>query len=149
MYCPKCGSSNDDNNYRCVKCGKELPHGASSGANAPGENAGANQPPQHPSPGPHGQHEQQQYASGQQPPPRIENHMVKAILSTLLCCLPLGIAAIVYSAQVNSKVTIGDYRGAQESADNASMWASWSIGIGLGLALLYLVFGLGSALVSI
>jgi hypothetical protein len=24
MYCPQCGSPNDDNNYRCVKCGRVL-----------------------------------------------------------------------------------------------------------------------------
>ena len=24
MYCPKCGTQNDDNNYRCIKCGHVL-----------------------------------------------------------------------------------------------------------------------------
>jgi len=29
MYCPKCGTQNDDNNFRCVKCGtiiQQIPH---------------------------------------------------------------------------------------------------------------------------
>ena len=34
------------------------------------------------------------------PPP---NNLVWAILSTLFCCLPLGIVSIVYAAQVNGK----------------------------------------------
>ncbi len=74
--------------------------------------------------------------------------MVKAILSTILCCLPLGVVAIVYSAQVNSKVMVGDYRGAQESADNASMWANWSIGIGLGISGIYFLIAIFSAFSS-
>ncbi len=29
MYCPKCGTQNDDNNFRCIKCGtiiQQIPH---------------------------------------------------------------------------------------------------------------------------
>lgn len=47
------------------------------------------------------------------PPP---NHLVWAILSTLFCCLPLGIASIVFAAQVNGKHAAGDVAGAQESS---------------------------------
>lgn len=32
-----------------------------------------------------------------------DNNLVWAILSTVLCCLPLGIVAIIKSTQVNSK----------------------------------------------
>ena len=43
--------------------------------------------------------------AGSTPPP---NYLVWAILSTVLCCLPLGVASIVYAAQVNSKWYAGD-----------------------------------------
>ncbi|MFH1090494.1 MAG: CD225/dispanin family protein [Pseudomonadota bacterium] len=66
-------------------------------------------------------------------PVKIPNHLVWAILATIFCCLPLGIVAIVYAAQVNGKVATGDYAGAQASAGKAKMWI-W-IGFGVGLAI--------------
>lgn len=71
------------------------------------------------------------------PPP---NYLVFAILTTLFCCLPLGIVSIVYSAQVNSKWSGGDYQGAKESSDNAKKWAIWSAIAGVVVAVLYVVF---------
>jgi Interferon-induced transmembrane protein len=61
----------------------------------------------------------------------VPNHLVWAILSTLCCCIPTGIVAIVYAAQVNSKLAGGDYYGAQESSDNAKMWSLISFGLGI------------------
>ena len=62
---------------------------------------------------------------------RIPNYLWQSIVVTLCCCIPFGIVAIVYSAQVNSKLIVGDAAGAQESANKAKMWC-W-IGFGLGL----------------
>ena len=42
----------------------------------------------------------------------VPNHLVWAILSTLFCCLPLGIVSIVFAAQVNGKLAAGDVAGA-------------------------------------
>ena len=78
------------------------------------------------------------------PPP---NHLVWAILSTLFCCLPLGIASIVFSAQVNSKYNVGDYAGAQESSRKARSFALWATIIGLVLVVLYIIL-LAAGLVS-
>lgn len=63
--------------------------------------------------------------------PKPDNHLVGAILVTLCCCLPLGIASIVYAAQVDTKWNLGDHAGAIYSADRAKkfMW----IGLALGL----------------
>jgi interferon-induced transmembrane protein len=67
-----------------------------------------------------------------EPRPRsIPNHLTEAILVTICCCVPFGIVAIVYAAQVNGKLQAGDVAGAQDSADKAKMWC-W-IGFGLGL----------------
>lgn len=66
------------------------------------------------------------------PRPNIPNHLVKAIISTVCCgCLPLGIVAIVFAAQVNGKLDAGDYAGAQKSSEQANLWSNISIGVGI------------------
>lgn len=72
--------------------------------------------------------------------PYIPNNLVWAILSTLLCCLPVGIVSIVYAAQVNGKLAAGDVAGAQESADKAKKWAIWSAIAWLIMVILYVLF---------
>jgi hypothetical protein len=62
------------------------------------------------------------------PPP---NYLVWAILSTILCCIPLGIASIVFSTQVNSKWAMGDVAGAQESSEKAKKFAIYAAIIGV------------------
>jgi len=51
----------------------------------------------------------------------------------------LGIPAIVYSAQVNSKVAKGDIEGARASSKNAKMWCWIALGTGLVIGLLYII----------
>src|SRR4051794_8401176 len=58
------------------------------------------------------------------PPP--QNYLVWAILTTLFCCLPLGVVSIVFSTQVNAKWQAGDYAGAQEASRRAKNFAVWS-----------------------
>ena len=73
-----------------------------------------------------------------------DNNLVLAIISTLCCCVPLGIVSIVYAAQVDNKWTAGDLIGAQESSDKAKMWGYVSIGTGLiGSALYVLLLSMG------
>lgn len=62
-----------------------------------------------------------------------------AIVSTILCCPPFGIAGIVYAAQINSKLAMGDYLGAAESARKAKMWSWISLGSGLLGTILYII----------
>jgi hypothetical protein len=70
----------------------------------------------------------------------IPNFLVQSILVTFCCCMPAGIVAIVYSAQVNGRLAMGDVAGARDYANKAKMWA-W-IGFGLGAAgtLIYALF---------
>lgn len=63
--------------------------------------------------------------------PQIPNYLVQAILVTLFCCLPFGIVAIVYAAQVNGKASGGDIRGAMESSQKAKTWCWVAFGLGL------------------
>ena len=79
------------------------------------------------------------------PPP---NYLVWAILSTVLCCLPLGIASIVFAAQVNGKWQAGDVAGAQDASAKAKKFAIWAAIAGVVVSVLYLVmvFALGLSL---
>lgn len=70
--------------------------------------------------------------------PNVPNHLVKAILVTLFCCLPLGIVSIVFAAQVDGKVASGDVAGAQNASNQANLFANIGLGIGLIGTLAYL-----------
>jgi hypothetical protein len=70
----------------------------------------------------------------------IPNHLVWAILSTLFCCLPLGIVSIVFASQVDGKRAAGDIAGAREASGKAKFWAMLSAGLALIPITLYLVF---------
>lgn len=65
------------------------------------------------------------YASPSGIPPK--NWLVESILVTIFCCLPFGIVAIVNSANVNSRLAVGDYAGAQEASNNAGKWVKYGI----------------------
>jgi len=73
-------------------------------------------------------------------PSAVPNYLVQAILVTICCCVPFGIPAIVYAAQVNGKLAAGDLGGALEYSRKAKTW-SW-IGFGVGLAGMIAYFGL-------
>ena len=60
-----------------------------------------------------------------------DNNMLWAILSTLFCCLPLGIVAIINAAKVDGLYRSGDYSGGQEAADNAKKYALYGLVIGI------------------
>ena len=68
------------------------------------------------------------------PPP---NYLVWAILTTIFCCLPLGIASIVFAAQVNGKYAAGDSAGARASSEKAKMFAIYSAVAGVVVGILY------------
>jgi len=68
---------------------------------------------------------------GMPPGAKIPNYLVQSILVTLCCCLPFGVAAIVYAAQVNSKQAAGDLAGAQDSSNKAKMWCWIAFGVGI------------------
>jgi hypothetical protein len=72
-----------------------------------------------------------------QPIGSVPNYLVQAILLTIFCCLPLGIVAIIFAAQVNSKLALGDVYGAQEASNKAKMWCWWAFGVGLVVQILF------------
>ncbi|MEA2162833.1 MAG: hypothetical protein QOK37_960 [Thermoanaerobaculia bacterium] len=74
-------------------------------------------------------------------PPQISNYLVQSILVTLCCCVPAGIVAIVYAAQVNTKLAAGDIIGAQASARLAKIWSWVGFGAGILVGLIYAIAG--------
>ncbi|MDP9398530.1 MAG: CD225/dispanin family protein [Actinomycetota bacterium] len=65
-----------------------------------------------------------------------------AILSTVLCCLPLGIAAIVFASRVNGKWESGDVEGARDSSRKARTFAIASAASGVLLFAIAMLLGL-------
>jgi hypothetical protein len=76
---------------------------------------------------------------GGAPGAKPDNYLVWAILSTLFCCLPLGIASIVFAAQVDGKYNSGDYAGSLESSRKAKQFATWAAIGGLVVIVLYII----------
>jgi len=67
-----------------------------------------------------------------QPPVQtVPSHLALGIISTLCCCLPLGIVSIVYAAQVSGLVASGNIAAAQEASRKAKLWGILSVVIGL------------------
>lgn len=133
MICTNCGHQNTTGATACEQCGAALP----------------TQPPvppmSAPPPNPPPQASTPQYnapPAGTRAP--IPNHLVWAILTTIFCCLPTGIVAIVFAAQVDGKAAAGDYDGAQKASDNAKLWSWISLAIGLvGVVGWFGLMGLG------
>ena len=82
---------------------------------------------------------------GGPPRPQVSNYLVPAILCTVFCCLPFGIPAIIFAAQVNSKLQVGDFAGATESSRKAKMWCWLAFWFGLIPTVLWILFILRGA----
>src|ERR1041385_1070544 len=72
-------------------------------------------------------------------PASVPHYLVLAIIS-LFCCLPLGIVAVIFAAQVNGKVAAGDTAGALDASKKAKMFSYISIGLGLAGIICYVLF---------
>ena len=127
MYCTQCGSPNPDNAITCQSCSAKLinPYPGGSAPSAAGMPYGnpyqASSVPSSGGPSFGGSS-----FTGQRP----QNYLAWAIVTTVCCgCLPFGIVAIVYAAQVDGKFASGDYAGAQASADSAKLWCMISFGL--------------------
>ncbi|MDE5889737.1 MAG: CD225/dispanin family protein [Bacteroidales bacterium] len=86
-------------------------------------------------------HEQQvaavKKASGMEHRP--ENYLVLSIIVTVLCCLPFGIAGLIYSTKVDSCWDAGNADGARLYSRKARQWSLWGIGLAAVGMLLYII----------
>ncbi|AVI50741.1 hypothetical protein C5O00_05965 [Pukyongia salina] len=69
-----------------------------------------------------------------------DNNLVWAIICTVLCCLPLGIVAIIKSTKVKELWLQGDHAGAQKAADDAKKYSIWGMVAGGVVVILYIIF---------
>lgn len=60
-----------------------------------------------------------------------DNLLVWSILTTVLCCLPLGVVAIVYSNKVDTLWNSGKYTEAENAAKSAKLFCFLSLGGGV------------------
>lgn len=74
---------------------------------------------------------------GGTPPP---NYLWQSIVVTLLCCLPLGIPAIIFSTKVNSTFALGDLAGAEAYSKKAKLWCIIALALGLVINLIIITF---------
>ena len=114
MFCVKCGSRVPDGAAYCGGCGSPLPGAAAAAPNQSGWRPAA---PAVVPPGP---------VIGGAPP----SHMAKAILTTIFCCLPFGIAAIVFASRVGTLIAAGNMDEAWRASRSADNWGNVSLAVG-------------------
>ena len=72
--------------------------------------------------------------AAQQPYPACPpTNMVWAIISTILCCIPLGIVAIIYANKVSKKYYEGDIAAAEHYSEVSAWWCIGTIVAGIAL----------------
>jgi hypothetical protein len=74
--------------------------------------------------------------------PMPPTYLAQAILATLFCCMPFGVAAIVQSSQVSSAWASGNRDLAYQKSKEALMWTNVSVIVWLVIAALGLILGL-------
>lgn len=120
--CNQCQAINADEARFCCKCGTLIGDSQHSGQQR-------------------GYQPQTNYQHQQPNMPKPDNNMVWAILTTLFCCLPLGIVSIINASKVNGLYNSGDYNGAVEAANSAKNYAIYSA-IGGGVVfVIYFILG--------
>ena len=66
--------------------------------------------------------------------------LVESILATIFCCLPFGIAGIVYASKVEGRFMAGDYAGAEEASKQAARWTKYSFILGIIYVIIVLIY---------
>ncbi len=73
-------------------------------------------------------------------PPKPDNNLILAIITTICCCLPFGIVAIIKASKVNGLYMSGLYEQAAAEAADAKKWALIGIGLGIFINLASMAF---------
>lgn len=73
-----------------------------------------------------------------------KNYLIESILMSVLCCLPLGIVALIHETKVETEYKAGNYDAAQAASDEAAKWLKWGLiggGIVVVLCIILIVVG--------
>ncbi len=102
---------------------------------------------------PYGQQPYGQQGYGQQPynnwpMQKPDTYLVWAILSTVLCCLPFGVVAIVKASQVENLWQQGRYDESFKASEAAKKWSIISAVCGIIVGVIYFFIGIIEALAN-
>ncbi|KAF7235700.1 Synapse differentiation-inducing gene protein 1-like [Varanus komodoensis] len=73
-------------------------------------------------------------------PSHEPDHLAYSIFTMLCCCLPLGIAALVYSTQTQDANRAGNIIAARRNSRLALILSHAALGVGLSFLILYIIF---------
>ncbi len=73
--------------------------------------------------------------------------LVESILVTIFCCLPFGIAGIVFASKVSSAFAAGRYDEALQASKDAGKWTKIGFFAGIVVIVVYLII-YGAALAA-
>ena len=82
------------------------------------------------------------------PAQKPDNWLVWAILSTVLCCLPLGVVSIIYATKVDNLWNAGQYAEAEKASGTARLFCFLSLGGGVLALIIGIISGVASALMG-
>ena len=129
-FCIQCGQPIEGDTKFCTNCGAPVPPEQQTYSQPEPESQSQYQQAlnQQPEPQP-----AQQQPAGTKP----KSYLALSILATLLCCLPFGIPAIVFSAKVDSFWNAGRYQEAQDASRKAKTWMLVSVILGALIIISY------------
>ena len=108
MYCQNCGQQIPDGVAFCPHCGAKQEQSDSQVSNT----------------APIYQKSVESYNAASSSGQKVDQtpYLIWSIIIALLCCLPLGIPAIVFACKISSFNNTGDYTRAQDAARKAKIW---------------------------
>ena len=132
MICSNCHQEIGEENKFCPYCGTPV---------APEQPQTPPEQPQTPPARPQTPPAQPQTPPEQPAGPQINQtpYLVCSILVTLLCCLPLGVAGIIFATKINSALMNGDYAAAQAAAKKSKLFSIIGAAGGLLFLIIYFV----------
>ena len=76
-------------------------------------------------------------------PSSVRSHLAAAVVCTLVCFAPLGVAAVFCAGNVRTRLALGDVEGARHASRMAKLlcWASAAVTVGF---LVVVMVGAGS-----
>lgn len=69
--------------------------------------------------------------SAHAPSARVPNHLAWAIVTAILCCMPLSFVALWFATQVDQAVALGERDRALDLSRKAKTWCWVSFGVAL------------------
>ncbi|MGL4944061.1 MAG: DUF1559 domain-containing protein [Thermoguttaceae bacterium] len=111
MFCPKCGNQIAEGNVACGQCGTRVVEATPQGMPT---------------------------AFGAQAP-YVPDYLVWSILEMVLCCMPFGIAGLVYSIQANSAKSAGRIDEAVQKSKTAKTCLIWGVVLGGLFSAIYVI----------